>query len=147
MNKLAVIEVPEPIEAKRRAWASLWRNFATLHYGLGGLSVACAAIAATGVSYAQGLAAAAAILTALLGFIQPERKYLKFVRAWRVIDSASLKYSLGLTDLAALAAAAERGEQLITEFEAKNEQEPITPSRPVTPPAQQNPPEGTGKKT
>lgn len=132
-GQIVALEVPAPIEIKRKAWERLWRNFATLHYSLGGLSVTCAAIAATGVDSAQGLAAAAAILTALLGFIQPERKYLKFVRAWRELDSVALRYSLGLTDIADLAAAAERGEQLITEFEAKHDQQPQQPATPAKP--------------
>lgn len=61
------------------------------------------------------------MLTALIGFVQPERRYLKFVRAWRVLDVAVLKFKLGLIGIKELADALERGEALISEFEEKED--------------------------
>ena len=111
--------VPEKILSKYTAWQRLWKIAANTHYVFGILGVAAAALsAAVGGVPGQLLAAAAAVCTAVLGFTQPERKYLKFVRAWRVLDDAIMKYEGNLINLAALIAAAAEGEKLITEFES-----------------------------
>ena len=68
---------------------------------------------------AKAFSIIAAISTALIGFMHPERRYMKFVRAWRVLDVAAMRYGHGLIDKAALIDAVERGESLIAEFEDK----------------------------
>jgi hypothetical protein len=84
-------------------------------------SAASAVAAAVGGDWARGFSAVAAVLTAVLGFVQPERRYLKFVRAWRVLDSAAIKFRLGQAGIKELIEAVDRGEALITEFEEKKE--------------------------
>lgn len=137
--------LPAPIKDRLMAWKSLWVLSSRLHYGLGGASALCAAISATGLLWAQAFAAAAAVLTALFAFVQPERKYFKMVRAWRVLDSAAIRYQLGLGSLDELHKALDRGEQLITEFES-SESQPARPSEGANPPpaAAQAPAPGGG---
>ncbi|MGX9727322.1 MAG: hypothetical protein ACTFAK_08375 [Candidatus Electronema sp. VV] len=53
----------------------------------------------------------------MLGFTQPEKKYIKFVRAWRILDIAAMRYRYKLIPIDSLFDALERGEQSITEFE------------------------------
>lgn len=53
----------------------------------------------------------------MLGFTQPDRKYVKFVRAWRILDVAALHYRYGKITLDELLEAVEHGEQTITNFE------------------------------
>lgn len=114
--------VPKDIRDRLMEWRKLWTDSAKIHYAFGGLSVAASSVAAAvGGDTARYLAAAAAVLTALIGFVQPERRYLKFVRAWRVLDVAVLKFKLDLIGTKDLVDALERGEALISEFEAKSE--------------------------
>lgn len=110
--------LPNIIAKRLGAYLALWRVSAHLHYLLGGSSVLCAALAATGMYDTKLLAAASAVLTAVFGFVQPQRHYHRFVRAWRVLDSASVRYQLGISSNEDLANALERSEQLITESEA-----------------------------
>lgn len=114
--------VPPDIQVRLTDWRKLWTQSARIHYLFGGFSVAFSAIAAaTGGVLAQYLSAVAAVLTALIGFVHPERRYLKFVRAWRVLDVAALRYKFGIIEVKELCDAVERGETLISEFEEKTE--------------------------
>ena len=111
-------KVPEEVEARVNAWYRMFNFASRTHYVVGVLGVACSALAASDVVGAsQILAAISAVCIAILGFAQPEKKYLKFVRAWRVLDAAVLKYKYGKIDLDVLLEKLERGEQLITEVE------------------------------
>jgi hypothetical protein len=109
--------LPDEVTKKHKAWYRLWNWSAKLHYALGGLSVLASAMAATGGEKAPYLSALAALLTALIGFIHPERRYLKFVRAWRILDIAALRYKLRLIEVKELVEAVERGEKIISDFE------------------------------
>lgn len=113
----ATRKLPNAVTKKRKAWYRLWNWSAKLHYVLGGLSVLTSAIAATGGNKGQYLSAIAAVLTALIGFIHPERRYLKFVRAWRMLDIAALRYELGLIEMNELVEAVEHGEKSISDYE------------------------------
>ncbi len=127
--------LPNLIARRLRAYLALWRVSAHLHYLLGGSSVLCAALAATDMYDTKLLAAASAVLTALIGFVQPQRHYHRFVRAWRVLDSASVRYQLGLSSNEALAKALERSEQLITESETSEVSTPTSQNAPgIAPP-------------
>lgn len=112
------IPVPPEIEARVSAWHKLYIRANYSHYFVGIVGVASSAIsAATDGGISKALAAVAAICIAVLGFAQPDRKYVKFVRAWRILDIATLRYRYGQIDLPALINAVETGEQAITEFE------------------------------
>jgi hypothetical protein len=119
MDKPVVISRDLPLEVSRIhvAWRRLWQWSSRFHYIAGGLSVFSSAMAAMGGEWAPYFATAAAVLTALIGFVHPERQYLKFVRAWRLLDIAAMRYSLGLIGVEELVYSAERGEKLIADVE------------------------------
>ncbi len=69
--------IPQDIRQRLMEWRKLWTDSAKIHYAFGGLSVAASSVAAAvGGDIARYLAAAAAVLTALIGFVEPERRYL-----------------------------------------------------------------------
>lgn len=114
--------LPPEVKSRLDSWHKLWTESAQLFYLFGALSVTASAVAAaTGGVAAQYLSAAAAVLTALIGFVQPERRYFKFVNAWRVLDIAALKYKKGRADIDNLIQAVEHGERIISEYESKEE--------------------------
>jgi len=57
------------------------------------------------------------VCIAILGFVKPERKFIKFVRAWRILDAAAIRYRYGKADLDYLFMAMDQGEQFIAGFE------------------------------
>lgn len=121
------VELPLEVEKRLAEWQSLWWWASMYHYGFGVVSVtASATAAAMGGVAAQFLAVIAALSTALIGFTQPERRYLKFVNAWRVLDVAALRYKYGRLSLDDLFAALEQGERIISEYESKAERNPAT---------------------
>ncbi|SMO58471.1 hypothetical protein [Fodinibius sediminis] len=97
-----------------------WRRF---HYAIGTLGAAVSAIAATditifGYSSTPLLAAAAAVCFAIIGFAHPERNYLQYVRAWRILDIACKRYQYDdQFSMKHLLDAIEQGEKLISEYE------------------------------
>lgn len=135
-------ELPPEVEQRLADWQRLWGTAATFHYYLGASSVAASAFAATiGGETGRYFAALAAVLTALIGFTQPQQRYFKFVNAWRTLDVAALRYKYGRLSLDNLFSALEKGEQMITEYENKPEPKP-RPSAPGTleTPASRQPP-------
>ncbi len=105
------------IEKRRDDWHKLWNNSAKMHYVFGGLLVLASSLAAIGFEGAQFLAAIAAVLTALIGFVNPERRYLKFVRPWRKLDTSLLKFHAGIIEIPELINELNDSEKLITGFE------------------------------
>jgi hypothetical protein len=117
------IPVPPDIAERHQAWQRAFKQAADGNLYLGVLSVASSSIAVFAGNYpdhphyAQAFAGLGAILTAMLGFLKPERTYLKFVKAWRVLDLAIMKYRAGLIDRPALIQAVGDGEDIITKME------------------------------
>jgi hypothetical protein len=110
--------VPKEIEERVAAWYRMFNFASRSHYVVGVLGVACSALAAADIfDISQFLAALSAVCIAILGFAQPERKYMKFARAWRVLDAAALKYKYRKIDLETLLDTVDRGEQMLTDFE------------------------------
>ena len=118
LEKTSPLDVPLEVRARIEAWYALFTRAMYSHYFFGVVGVAAATIsAATGGAMGKALAAASAICLAVLGFVQPDRKYLKFSRAWSILDVAALRYRYGEATLAELMDALDHGEQVITEFE------------------------------
>jgi hypothetical protein len=113
-------ELPLDISKRLLFWHGLWKSSAKYHYFFGVVSVA-ASVISTSLEGGQAkvFSIIAATATALIGFMHPERRYTKFVRAWRVLDVAAMRYRHGIIDKPALIDAVERGEALIAEFEDK----------------------------
>lgn len=111
-------EYPAEVKSRLTCWYKLYRRANFTHYTVGIIGVTASALAAVDVGEASRfLAAISAVCIAVLGLVKPERKYIKFVRAWRTLDAAAMKYRYGKADLDALLAAMEQGERCITEFE------------------------------
>lgn len=118
LEKTSPLDVPLEVRTRIEAWYALFTRAMYSHYFFGVVGVAAATIsAATGGAMGKALAAASAICLAVLGFVQPDRKYLKFSRAWSILDVAALRYRYGEATLAELMDALDHGEQVITEFE------------------------------
>ena len=116
----APLALPREVNERLSYWHGLWYSSAKYHYFFGVVSVGASVIStSTEGVWAKGFSVLAAITTALIGFMHPERRYLKFVRAWRVLDVAAMRYRHGLIDKAQLIDAVEKGEGCIAEFEDK----------------------------
>ena len=114
--------LPPDVDKRLDYWHGLWNASAKYHYFFGVVSVGASVISTSMEGTpAKAFSIVAAIATALIGFMHPERRYMKFVRAWRVLDVASMRYRHGLIDKAALIDAVERGEALIAEFEDRQD--------------------------
>ena len=127
MTPEALRDLPPEVEQRVREWRGLWRRAAFYHWalGLGGIVVSALAAAKPTSEYSI-FGILAAICFALMTFANPRAAYQKFVRAWRTLDLACLRYRVGQLDLPDLVAAVERGEAIITEHEDRE-------SRPVLP--------------
>jgi len=111
-------DFPDEVRSRLNCWHKLYRRANSTHYIVGVLGVAASTLAAVDIGEAsQFLAAIAAVCIAILGFIKPERKFIKFVRAWRILDAAAIRYRYGKVDLDDLLKAMDQGERLIAGFE------------------------------
>jgi hypothetical protein len=116
----AQVALPKDVDDRLTFWNGLWHRSSMYHYFFGVVSVAASVIStSTDGNAAKACSIVAAIATSMIGFMHPERRYLKFVRAWRVLDLAAMRYRHGLIDKAALIDAVEKGEACIAEFEEK----------------------------
>lgn len=112
-------QLPDEVDTRRTEWwrhFKFWRRF---YFSIGTIGTAVSAIAATdvfgGSSY---LAAVAAICFAIIGFTHPERNYLQYVRAWRILDIACKRYQYDHKfSMRHLLDAIEQGERIVSEFE------------------------------
>jgi hypothetical protein len=112
------IALPRDVDQRLAFWHGLWHRSSMYHYFFGVISVAASVIStSTEGTAAKVCSIVAAIATSLIGFMHPERRYLKFIGAWRVLDVAAMRYRHGLIDKAALIDAVEKGESSIAEFE------------------------------
>ncbi len=97
------LELPKEIETRLRSWQSLYMRGNTFYYFFGGLGVATSGLAAAFPSeVSRYLSVVSAVCIALLGFTQPEKKYIKFVRAWRILDIAAVRYRYRIISINAL---------------------------------------------
>lgn len=111
-------DFPDEIKSRLHCWHKLYRRANVTHYIVGILGVAASALAAVDIGEASWiLAAISAVCIAILGFVKPERKFIKFVRAWRTLDAAAMRYRYGKADLDSLLNAMEQGERYIAKFE------------------------------
>lgn len=148
-QKAELIDLPIPPDVAERhaAWQKTFWGATQRYYYLGVLSVASSSIAVVAGNFSttagQVFAGLAAVLTATLGFLKPERTYLKFVKAWRVLDLAMMKYRAGLISRGDLIDAVGSGEAIITRMEeetttnasprAEIKPQPDVPLEPVEP--------------
>lgn len=75
------VDIPPEIQNRIKAWYGLFMR------------------ATYDGSIAKILAALSATCIVILGFAQPDRKYVKFVRTWRILDIAALRYRYHQIDI------------------------------------------------
>jgi len=127
MSDTEDVNIPPVVSERLAAWRKHWWWSAFMHYSMGVTGVTASAIAATGSDkYSQSAAVVAAVCIAFLGFVQPERRYLKFVRAWRRLDSSVLHFQFGKIGHDELIEAVEEGESILTEIEIETRRSPDT---------------------
>ena len=130
-NSEATRAIPEEIVKRVSSWSRMFNFASRTHYIVGIVGVGCSAMAAADLfSRSQILAAISAVCIAILGFAQPERKYMKFVRSWRLLDTAALKYKYGRIELDELLATLDRSEQLLSEIEQETLEKPVAAAPP-----------------
>lgn len=112
-------EIPPDIAKRLKAWRTLYLIHLYSHYCLGICGVIASALAGFQLPspFQQIAAGSATVCMAIVGFIRPERKYLKFVRAWRILNTAATRYRYSLAEVSDLVAALDDGEARISEFE------------------------------
>ncbi len=113
--------IPTDIEGRWIAWRKLWYTSILIHWSVGVLAILASALAATEIPAAKGFAVVSTVCVGLLAFVRPETRYYRFVRAWRILDVARVKYQNGLIDVKELIAALERGEAVIGELESADQ--------------------------
>lgn len=119
-NVVQTCALPERVEERLNIWKKAFKNARCVYFSIGILGASVSAIAATDILHSsQILSAVAAVCFAILGFAQPEQRYLKYVRAWRVLDIAACRYCHNLTSVADLFSSMEESEKMIGEFEAQ----------------------------
>jgi len=118
------ITVPPEIEDRLKAWGRYFHGASIWHYILGVTGVIASTLAAAQitdwVTTTAGIVSAAAM--AIIGFVRPETRYTKFVRAWRILDIAVMRFKSGLLDLKGLIDQLERAEDSIGEAEQPTKQ-------------------------
>lgn len=116
------------IESRRDAWRAYFRGWRMLFWTCGVLGVAASVLAAaekvTGIS-APYFAALSSVCMALIGFTNPQRRAIAYLRAWRLLDGALLRHEAGNLGLSDLVETVERGESIIAEAD---EQPPGSPA-------------------
>lgn len=90
--------IPEEIKKRLREYKTLFLVARTLHYSIGVLGLTCSLMATSGFGggdVPRYWALGSGVCYGLLAFLDPNSKYLKFSKAARVLEQASLEYKYG----------------------------------------------------
>lgn len=123
-------DLPKEIAARHKDWEWGFRIGAAGHFYLGVFSVLASSVAAITVPdypiVARVCAGIATVLTATIGFLKPQHGYLMYIRAWRVLDLAAMRYRAGLINDDDLIKAVGEGEAIIAKMETNLMNQPTT---------------------
>jgi len=125
MEKQLNHDVPKEILEQLRKWRVNWffANFS--HYIVGIVGILCSTIAATSFDpfpfFTNIAGVVSAVCFGILGFAKPKENYNKFVRAWRKLDAAKLKYKYGEINITELLDTVDSCHSLMNEIEASSE--------------------------
>ena len=113
-------DVPEEIEARCRAWHRFFVRWYALHYALGVLAICCSLAVAYLAAYvaARWLMSTLSFLSAacvVIGyFLFPYKNAEGYVKAWRILSSAIIKFRTDNTvPISTLSDAIDKGEDRI----------------------------------
>jgi hypothetical protein len=113
-------EVPKEVEELYKLYVSYFRFARTLHYLIGvcGLTFSLMATSGFGGDQAsRGWALGAGVCFGAMGFVDPNSRYKKCVRAARILNIAILRYKYCELSQSGLFNAVEQAENVVTEME------------------------------
>jgi hypothetical protein len=122
--------VPKEVEDLHKLYVSYFRVARTLHYVIGVCGLTFSLMATSGFGGEQasrGWALGAGVCFGAMGFIDPNSRYKKCVRAARILNIAILRYKYCELSQSELFLAVEHAENMVTEME---EMETSFPSEP-----------------
>jgi len=114
-------EIPAAVQERLTSWKRGRQIMGTTaHNLLGLLGILGSLVALAGLPgvWTKGATIVTGFSIAAMTLWNPRREYMKFARAWRVLDDAARRYSFGLISLSELFDAIVRGEALIEEADA-----------------------------
>lgn len=123
--------VPEEIDDLHKLYVSYFRVARTLHYVIGVLGLTFSLMATSGFGgneASRAWALGSGVCFGAMGFIDPNSRYKKCVKAARILNLAILRYKYGELSKTELLAAVEYAENVVTEME---EMEASFPSEPT----------------
>lgn len=112
--------VPTEIEDLHKLYVSYFRVARTLHYVIGVLGLTFSLMATSGFGgneASRGWALGAGVCFGAMGFIDPNSRYKKCVKAARILNIAILRYKYGELSQTELFSAVEHAENVVTEME------------------------------
>ncbi len=124
-------EVPKEIEDLHKLYVSYFRVARTLHYliGVSGLTFSLMATSGFGGEQAsRGWALGAGVCFGAMGFVDPNSRYKKCVKAARILNIAILRYKYCDLSQSELFSAVEKAENVVTEMEELETSFPNEPS-------------------
>ncbi len=114
-------EVPAEVQERLNSWKRGRQIMGTTaHNLLGLLGILGSLVALTGLPgvWTKGATIVTGFAIAAMTMWNPRREYIKFARAWRVLDAAARNYRYGLATLPQLFDAVALGEAIIEEADA-----------------------------
>lgn len=123
--------VPKEVEDLHKLYVSYFRVARTLHYVIGVCGLTFSLIATSGFGGDQasrGWALGAGVCFGAMGFIDPNSRYKKCVRAARILNIAILRYKYSELSQSELFWAVEHAENMVTEMEDMETSFPSEPN-------------------
>jgi hypothetical protein len=120
-NEEPIREIPAEVQARLTSWKRGRQIMGTTaHNLLGLLGILGSLVALAGLPgiWTKGATIVTGFAIAAMTLWNPRREYMKFGRAWRVLEDAARRYSYGLIPLSELFDAIVVGEGLIEEADA-----------------------------
>lgn len=112
--------VPKEVEDLHKLYVSYFKVARTLHYVIGVCGLTFSLMATSGFGGEQvsrGWALGAGVCFGAMGFIDPNSRYKKCVRAARILNIAILRYKYDGLSQSELFLAVEHAENVVTEME------------------------------
>jgi hypothetical protein len=122
-TEFTVREIPPEISKRLSTWRGLYLAHLYSHYSLGICGVVASALAGFQLPapMQQVCAGMATISIAIVGFIRPERKYQKYVQAWRILDVTATRYRYSQAEISDLLTALDDSERHISDYDRVND--------------------------
>ena len=114
--------VPKEVEDLHKLYVLYFQVARTLHYVIGILGLTCSLMATSGFGgneASREWALGAGVCFGVIGFVDPNSRYKKCVKAARILNIATLRYKYGELSKSDLLLAVETAENMVTEMEEK----------------------------